>query len=137
MSVARKTLEVPFFQRNCEMASSDGHLQTLQSGRILLTGATGYVGGRLLILLQKYPGLQLRCMTRLHASLENLKKDHVEFVTADVSDLDLLRVALRDVQTAFYLVHSMGNGDRLRNEIVKVRRAKNGMLIRLWMGILR
>lgn len=119
------------------MASFDGQLQTLHSGRILLTGATGYVGGRLLILLQKYPGLPLRCTTRRPASLENLKKDHVEFVTADVSDLDLLRVGLRNVETAFYLVHSMGDGDRLRNEIVKVRRAKNRVLIRPWMGILR
>lgn len=111
LSVPRNTLQLLIFQRICEMASSDGQLQTRQFGRVLLSGATGYVGGRLLTRLQRLPGLSLRCMTRRPAPLEKVKEDHVEIVTADVSDLDSLRVALRDVETAFYLVHSMGDAE--------------------------
>ncbi len=50
-------------------------------------------------------------MTRRPASLEERVADHVEIATADVLDVDSLVQALQDVETAFYLVHSMGDSD--------------------------
>ena len=74
---------------------------------ILLTGATGYIGGRLLKLLEteKYP---VRCLTRRKSSLENRVAAGTGVVEGDVLDLDSLREALLGIDTAFYLVHSMG-----------------------------
>jgi tryptophan-rich sensory protein/uncharacterized protein YbjT (DUF2867 family) len=67
---------------------------------ILLTGATGYVGGRLLRALRGRP---LRCLARRPEALPA----GVEVVAGDVGDPDALRRALAGVDVAYYLVHSM------------------------------
>lgn len=77
--------------------------------RILLTGATGYVGGRLLPeLLQR--GHHVRALTRRpdRADLPG----EVEAVRGDVLDAGSLRDALDGTEVAYYMVHSMeGSGD--------------------------
>ncbi|MEZ6050777.1 MAG: SDR family oxidoreductase [Planctomycetaceae bacterium] len=77
--------------------------------RILVTGGTGYVGGRLIPLLAER-GENLRLMARRPAYLRSRVGDEIEIVEADVNDRDSLNVALRDVDTAYYLIHSMGSG---------------------------
>ena len=74
---------------------------------VLLTGATGYVGGRLLLSLQKLP-IRLRCLARKPAYLKSKVGPDVEIVEGDVMDPASLTKALQGVQTAYYLVHSMG-----------------------------
>jgi uncharacterized protein YbjT (DUF2867 family) len=74
---------------------------------VLLTGATGYVGGRLLPLLQNCP-VRLRCLARKPEYLQNKVGDGVEVVEGDVMDPSSLAAALTGVETAYYLVHSMG-----------------------------
>ena len=83
-------------------------------GRVLLTGATGYIGGRLLRLLEDR-GEPVRCLVRRP---EALGDDHrtVEIVQGDVLDPDTLGPALRDIDTAYYLVHSMGSPGRFEDE---------------------
>jgi uncharacterized protein YbjT (DUF2867 family) len=69
----------------------------------LLTGATGFVGRRLLAALAE-AGFRVRAVSRTaHPSTE-----HVEWVQADVMDALSLSRALEDVRAAYYLVHSMG-----------------------------
>lgn len=75
--------------------------------RVLLTGATGYVGGRLLKLLEA-EGFPIRCITRRPESLQGRVASSTEVVAGDVLDADSLQQALGDVHTAYYLVHSMG-----------------------------
>jgi len=77
------------------------------SNLILLTGATGYVGGRLLPLLAK-DGWPVRCIARKPQHLASRVPAGVEVVQGDLLDATSLAAALRGVQTAFYLVHSMG-----------------------------
>jgi len=78
---------------------------------ILLTGATGYVGGRLLQNLER-AGQRLRCLARNPATLSSKAAVDTEVVAGDVLDSDSLNAALQGVHTAYYLVHSMGsNGD--------------------------
>lgn len=74
---------------------------------ILLTGATGYIGGRLLPLLEKH-GYSLRCLTRRPEALAGRVGAKTEVVAGDVLDRDSLAKAMVDVETAFYFVHSMG-----------------------------
>ena len=74
---------------------------------VLLTGATGYVGGRLLPLLQSRP-VRLRCLARKPEYLQSKVGDGVEVVEGDVMDPSSLASALAGVETAYYLVHSMG-----------------------------
>ncbi|MBB1256607.1 SDR family oxidoreductase [Streptomyces alkaliterrae] len=79
--------------------------------RCLVTGATGYLGGRLVPELLA-AGHRVRCLARTPRKL----RDHpwagdVEVVRGDVTDEESLREAMRDVDVAYYLVHSMGGAD--------------------------
>ncbi len=75
--------------------------------RTLLTGATGYVGGRLLTLLQNQK-VQVRCLTRRPEALEDRRSATTEIVAGDVLNRDSLKTVFDGVETAYYLVHSMG-----------------------------
>jgi len=78
--------------------------------RILVTGASGYVGGRLVPELLR-AGYQVRCLSR---SADRLR-DHpwaadVEVAIGDVGDPQALAAALAGVDVAYYLVHALGQG---------------------------
>lgn len=75
---------------------------------ILLTGATGYVGGRLLRALE-HQGHRLRCLARRPEFLKPTVSAATEIVAGDVLDPTSLGSALRGVSVAYYLVHSMGS----------------------------
>lgn len=77
--------------------------------RILLTGATGYVGGRLLAELQS-GGYRVRCLARRPEYLAPRAGEHTEIVAGDCLDPTSLAAACAGVDTAYYLVHSMGSG---------------------------
>jgi uncharacterized protein YbjT (DUF2867 family) len=76
--------------------------------RILLTGASGYVGGRLLRVLERR-GERVRCLARRPEFLSPRVSDATEVVQGDVLDLESLRRALQGVEVAYYMVHSMGS----------------------------
>ncbi len=79
--------------------------------RVLLTGATGYVGSRLLPLLESRP-VPVRCLARDPAKLHGPTAPTTQFSRGDVLDPPSLDEALADVHTAYYLVHLMsGAGD--------------------------
>jgi uncharacterized protein YbjT (DUF2867 family) len=82
----------------------------VKSDHILLTGATGYVGGRLLPLLVA-DGWRVRCLARRPDHLSPRVPDGVEVVQGDVLDSESLSAAMQGVDAAFYLVHSMGATD--------------------------
>jgi uncharacterized protein YbjT (DUF2867 family) len=76
---------------------------------IALTGATGYVGGRLLTALEAR-GERVRCLSRRPEYLSARVGPGTEVVHCDVLRPETLRAALQGVETAYYLVHSMGSG---------------------------
>ena len=75
---------------------------------VLLTGASGYIGGRLLPLLEA-AGECVRCAVRHPSYLKPRVGPGTEVVYADLLDPGSIRAALYDVHTAYYLVHSMGS----------------------------
>ena len=74
---------------------------------ILVTGATGYVGGRLLPLLVE-DGWRVRCLARQPERLSSRVPAGVEIVPGDVLDAASVSRAIQGVDAAYYLVHSMG-----------------------------
>jgi uncharacterized protein YbjT (DUF2867 family) len=74
---------------------------------ILVTGATGYVGGRLRRQLEEL-GYPVRCLVRDPVRLRKRVSSTTQVVTGDVLDEDTLFAAMEGVDTAYYLVHSMG-----------------------------
>lgn len=78
---------------------------------ILLTGGSGYVGGRLIPLLEKQD-VRLRCLARTPEKMRSRVKPETEIVQGDMQDANSLQQALQGVHTAYYLVHLMsGQGD--------------------------
>ncbi|EST36960.1 hypothetical protein N566_15590 [Streptomycetaceae bacterium MP113-05] len=78
--------------------------------RCLVTGAGGYVGGRLVPELLD-AGHEVRCLVRTPEKL----RDHpwagrVATVRGDVTDAEQVRPAMQDVDVAYYLVHALGSG---------------------------
>ena len=82
---------------------------------VLLTGATGYVGGRLIPLLERQP-VTLRCLARDRDKLRPLVKEATQIVRGDVLDPPSLDEALHGVTTAYYLVHLMSGSKDFEKE---------------------
>ena len=76
---------------------------------ILLTGATGYIGGRLLKALEAQDQ-RVRCLARQPDFLRARVAAGTEIIAGDVLDSASLDRALAGVDTAYYLVHSMQRG---------------------------
>lgn len=77
---------------------------------ILVTGATGYIGGRLVPRLLE-GGYRVRCLVRDPSRLQGRPwQNEVEIVTGDVLQPDSLAPVMEGVQAAYYLIHSLGGG---------------------------
>ena len=75
---------------------------------ILLTGATGYIGGRLLRVLQDN-GFRVRCMARRPEALAYKANATTEIVYGDALRRESLTDVFKDIDVAFYFVHSLGS----------------------------
>jgi uncharacterized protein YbjT (DUF2867 family) len=79
--------------------------------RVLVVGATGYVGGRLVPRLLA-EGHDVRCLARRPAKLSLQPwRNRVEIVEGDIGDPTSLKEAAAGCDAAYYLVHSMGSSD--------------------------
>ena len=75
-------------------------------GTVLVTGGTGYIGGRLVPELMAR-GYRVRVMVRAFSPEYAKKWPKAEIVVADASDTASLSLALKGVHTAYYLIHSL------------------------------
>jgi uncharacterized protein YbjT (DUF2867 family) len=73
---------------------------------LLVTGASGYIGGRLMRALHD-GGARVRCMARRPDELRARVPDGLEVVRGDVLDAASLPSALEGVDTAYFLIHAM------------------------------
>ena len=94
-----------------------------QARRVLVTGASGYVGGRLVRALLA-DGLDVRVLVRDARKIQDLSwSTQVEVVQGNAMNLDDVRAALKGVHTAFYLLHSIGVGpdfDAIEEKMAKI-----------------
>ncbi len=82
---------------------------------VLLTGATGYIGGRLLRALEK-KGWPVRCLARRPEYLRSRVASTTEVRQGDCLDRASLGPVMAGVDTAYYLVHSMGSSGEFERE---------------------
>src|SRR5689334_18309604 len=81
----------------------------------LLTGGSGYVGGRLIPLLEKQ-GVRLCCLARSPEKMRTCVQPDTEIVQGDMLDPASLDLALQGVHTAYYLVHLMSGSKDFEKE---------------------
>jgi len=82
-----------------------------EMGTILVTGATGYIGGRLVPELLAR-GYTVRVLMRESSPEHSDRWPGAEVVVADALDLQSLEHALEGIHTAYYLIHSMLLGEK-------------------------
>lgn len=87
----------------------------LTCGRVLVTGATGYIGGRLVAALED-AGVPVRGMARRPAYLAGRVRPGTDVVQGDCLRPETLGPALAGIDAAFYLVHSMGSTGSFEEE---------------------
>ncbi len=82
---------------------------TESAGKLLVAGATGYIGGLLARALIE-DGREVRCLVRDPRKAGDLERAGCEIVKGDVLEPETLGPALEGIEVAYYLVHSMGRG---------------------------
>lgn len=75
---------------------------------ILLTGATGYIGRRLKERLLEDENVRLRLFVRNAKKVRDKFRDRVELFEGNTLDKESLQEALKGMDIAYYLIHSMG-----------------------------
>ncbi|SPD75066.1 putative nucleoside-diphosphate sugar epimerase [uncultured Desulfobacterium sp.] len=75
-------------------------------GKILVTGATGYIGGRLVPELVAR-GYKVRVMVRSQSPVHVERWPEAEIVVADALNQESLKSAFKDIHTTYYLIHSL------------------------------
>jgi len=76
--------------------------------RVLITGATGYIGRRLKNRLLNNPKLHVRVFVRNALKVQEKSRRQIEIVEGDTFNPEKLVQAVKDIDVAFYLIHSMG-----------------------------
>lgn len=89
--------------------------ETKKQKTVLVTGATGYIGRRLTQRLLKTDSLDVRLLVRNKNKVQLAIVDKVDIREGSTFDEPSLEQALSGVDTAFYLIHSMGTTDDYRN----------------------
>ena len=87
-----------------------------QPALCLVTGATGYIGGRLIRELLAH-GYRVRILARNPERLhEHPWFDQIEIATGDAHDAEALANALKGVDVAYYLLHALMSKDDFEAE---------------------
>lgn len=77
--------------------------------KVLLTGSTGYIGRRLKQKLLEDKSIELKLLVRNKNSVRSNLQNKIEIIEGDTFNKDSLKEALKDVETAYYLIHSLSN----------------------------
>jgi len=98
------------------MGNRKNSVDTTKSKQVvLITGATGYVGGKLLKRLEG-GRMPIRCIARNPQYLVPRVSSKTEVIAGDVLDPQSLQIVMQGVKTAFYLIHAMGKSKNFEHD---------------------
>ena len=76
--------------------------------KVLLTGSTGYIGRRLKQQLLNDENIELKLLVRNKKSISS-SNENAQIIEGDTFNKESLKEALKDVEVAYYLIHSLSN----------------------------
>ena len=88
----------------------------MESEHVLIAGATGYVGGKLLPELER-EGASIRCFARNPQKLAGRVGPASQVVQGDLLDARSVDQAMEGVRTAYFLVHLMAKGRDFHRQV--------------------
>lgn len=92
-------------------------------GKVLVTGATGYIGGRLVsVLLER--AYKVRVMVRVCSPEQKERWPEAEIMESDGLDMDKLEACLKGIDIVYYLIHSLSIG-KMAFEMFDLKVANN------------
>ncbi len=92
----------------------------MKTQKILLTGATGYIGRRLKQRLLGCEDTAVRLLVRNADALSPTAREKVEIVQGSTFDGDALARAMEGIDVAYYLIHSLGTADYAQKDRISV-----------------
>lgn len=92
-----------------------------QKQTLLLTGATGYIGRRLKHKLLEERNVELRLLVRHAGALSEAMREQTQVFEGSTFDLDILDKAMQGVETAYYLIHSLGHDDYAERDRISAK----------------
>ena len=125
---ARKPLSLPWIEvlPDISAGAETPFARLPRSSKVLVTGATGFIGGRLVERLIRETGAQVRCFVRNLASATRLARLPAEIVCADIGDSNDVDRAAQGVDYVFHCAYDRLSRDQniegLRNLIVSCAR---------------
>lgn len=81
---------------------------------VLITGATGYIGRRLVEKLSEKEDIALKLLVRNKRKVSSQILHKATVIEGDTFNRQALEQTTKDIDTAYYLIHSMGSGDNYR-----------------------
>jgi nucleoside-diphosphate-sugar epimerase len=85
--------------------------------RVLITGATGFIGGRLAEILVDRDGVEVVALVRGYGSAMRLARRPVRFARGEVTDLEAVRAAARGCDAIYHCAYGTSGGQRHRAEV--------------------
>lgn len=105
---ARKPLSMPWEGPAATLAAPRSERPALPAGsKVLITGATGFIGGRLAEQLVQQHGAQVRCLVRNLGRSTRLARMPVELIQADLADAAQIDAAVRGVDYVFHCAYDV------------------------------
>ena len=84
--------------------------------RYLLTGATGFIGTRLVERLSETPDARLRCLLRSYRRAAGVARFPVELIRQDLGDVEAIRQSMRGVRYVVHLAYGNDGPDEARGK---------------------
>jgi len=101
----RKKLALPWVARSTSANGREHNTEKLRGRRVLVTGGTGFIGGRLIEKLVLEQGAEVRVLVREFARASRIARFNLEMVHGDVTDAEAVRSAVRGCDVVFHCAY--------------------------------
>ncbi len=108
----RQPLELPWVDSNASQPVASPNKITLTGKNALVTGATGFIGGRLVEKLILHHGAKVRTLVRAFTHASRIARFDLEMIPGAIVDVDAVDRAVADCEVVFHCAHDFEEAQR-------------------------